>query len=151
MSVPNFKKRFCQMINEFYPSRASGSNDRFIFLKFETPRDCRSHHTYCVRCRPAQITIAGRHLPCSCGNLDNRSNQVLVTATTGLKISPVVALVVIISYLKISSSSWKTEKKSYKGALKLEVPKMPKVEEFYPPRASRREPLGRTILFIIKD
>ncbi len=43
-----------------------------------------------------------------------------------------------------------TEKKSYKGALKLE---MPKVEEFYPSRASRREPpveslwverLGRT-------
>jgi hypothetical protein len=32
-----------------------------------------------------------------------------------------------ISYLKISSSSWKTAKKSYKGALKLEVPKMPKM------------------------
>ena len=41
------------------------------------------------------------------------------------------------SYLEISSSSWKTEEISSKGALKLEVPKMPKVEEFY--------------LFIIKD
>jgi hypothetical protein len=30
-------------------------------------------------------------------------------------------------YLKISSSSWKTEEISSKGALKLEVPKMPKV------------------------
>jgi len=28
---------------------------------------------------------------------------------------------------------------------------MPKVEEFYPSRASRREPLGRTIIFIVKD
>jgi hypothetical protein len=31
------------------------------------------------------------------------------------------------SYLKISSSSWKTEKISSKGALKLEVPKMTKM------------------------
>jgi hypothetical protein len=28
---------------------------------------------------------------------------------------------------------------------------MPKVEEFYPSRASRREPLGRAIILIIKD
>ena len=46
------------------------------------------------------------------------------------------------SYLKVSSSSWKTEEISPKGALKLKVPKMPnppkigggkvpKVEEFY--------------------
>jgi hypothetical protein len=31
------------------------------------------------------------------------------------------------SYLKINSSSWKTDKKSSKGALKLEVPKMTKM------------------------
>jgi hypothetical protein len=31
------------------------------------------------------------------------------------------------TYLKINSSSWKTEKKSSKGALKLEVPKMTKM------------------------
>jgi len=42
-----------------------------------------------------------------------------------------------ISYLKISSSSWKTAEKSYKGALKLEVPKMPIVEEFNPSKVSR--------------
>jgi hypothetical protein len=30
-------------------------------------------------------------------------------------------------YLKINCSSWKTDKKSSKGALKLEVPKMPKM------------------------
>jgi hypothetical protein len=35
------------------------------------------------------------------------------------------------AYLKISSSSSKTAKKGSKGALKLEVPKMPKIEEFY--------------------
>jgi hypothetical protein len=34
--------------------------------------------------------------------------------------------------------------KSYKGALKLEVPKMPKVEEFNPSKVSRREPKGLT-------
>jgi hypothetical protein len=31
------------------------------------------------------------------------------------------------SCLKISSSSWETDKKSSQGALKLEVPKMPKM------------------------
>jgi hypothetical protein len=31
------------------------------------------------------------------------------------------------TYLKISSSSWKTKEISSKGALKLEVPKMPKM------------------------
>jgi hypothetical protein len=49
---------------------------------------------------------------------------------------------ILISYLKISSSSWKTEKKSSKGALKLEVPKMTKVEGFNPSRASLRGSQG---------
>jgi len=45
LSVSNFKKvSFCLIFNEFY---------RFIFLKFETPRDCRSDRIYCIRCRPA--------------------------------------------------------------------------------------------------
>ena len=34
----------------------------FILLKFETLRDCRSCRIYCVRCRSASLTIAGRHL-----------------------------------------------------------------------------------------
>jgi hypothetical protein len=45
----------------------------FDFLKFETLRDCQSYRIYGVSYRPAQAAIAGRHLPCSCGNLDNRS------------------------------------------------------------------------------
>jgi hypothetical protein len=36
-----------------------------------------------------------------------------------------------ITHLKISSSSWKTAEKGSKGVLKLEVPKMPKIAEFY--------------------
>jgi hypothetical protein len=45
LSVSSFKnERFCIILKEFY---------RFIFLKFETLRDCRSYRSYGVRCRHA--------------------------------------------------------------------------------------------------
>jgi len=44
LSVSNFKRGSSFIFNELYG---------FIFLKFETLRDCRSYLIYCVRCLTA--------------------------------------------------------------------------------------------------
>jgi hypothetical protein len=59
-----------------------------------------------------------------CPTLTNPATRPDIKIIQFMIFSPVF---VIRSYLKISSSSWETEEISSKGALKLEVPKMPKM------------------------